>query len=188
MPKLTRSIFFILCVLGSVLYPHDLFAQSLKSKYFDIEIREGVDKFDLIKRLKINYFLHLDTATSKTSSDVDDQIKDAVDAIYLEVCDVLDIRMPSFRIGLEIVPGKNAISETVGPYYKEKIDVPSFYRYDNNTIYISSADLTAGMLAHEMSHAVISHYFVVPPPVKVQEVLSGYAEYSIRKLTKEKLK
>jgi len=188
MPKSFRSILFVFCILSLVLCARDLFAESLKSKYFDIEIRQDVDKFDLIKKLKINYFLHLDTATSKTGFEVDDQLKAVLDAIYLEVCDELDIHMPSFRIGLEIMPDRNLVNETVRPYYKGKIDVPSFYRYDNNMIYISSADLTVGMLAHEISHAIISHYFVVPPPMKVQEVLAGYAEYSIRKLTKESLK
>jgi len=57
----------------------------------------------------------------------------------------------------------------------------SFYVFDSNTIFISYQDLTLGMLGHEIAHAVISGYFVVPPPDKVQEVLAGYVEYSLRK-------
>ena len=37
------------------------------------------------------------------------------------------------------------------------------------------------VLGHEIGHAVISHYFVVLPSVKVQEVLAVYVEYQLRK-------
>ena len=36
-------------------------------------------------------------------------------------------------------------------------------------------------IAHEIAHAIINHYFVVPPSVKMQEILSGYVEYSLNK-------
>jgi hypothetical protein len=52
---------------------------------------------------------------------------------------------------------------------------------EGNTIYVSLKDVSLGMLAHEVAHAIISSYFVVAPPEKVQEVLAGYVEYSIRK-------
>jgi hypothetical protein len=48
-------------------------------------------------------------------------------------------------------------------------------------VYISYPEMTIGMLGHKIAHAIISHYFVVPPPAKIQEVLAGYVEYSIRK-------
>lgn len=32
-----------------------------------------------------------------------------------------------------------------------------------------------------MGHALMSHYFVVQPSVKIQEVLAGYVEYQLRK-------
>ena len=61
-----------------------------------------------------------------------------------------------------------------------------FYFHDDKTIYISTEDLTLGMLGHEMAHAIISHYFVVPPPTKVQEVLSGYVDYSFQKKVRKR--
>jgi len=36
-------------------------------------------------------------------------------------------------------------------------------------------------LGHEIGHAVISNYFVVQPPIRIQEVLAGYVEYQLRK-------
>jgi hypothetical protein len=37
------------------------------------------------------------------------------------------------------------------------------------------------MIGHEMSHAIISRYFGIPAPVKVQEVSSMYVEYNLKK-------
>jgi hypothetical protein len=51
----------------------------------------------------------------------------------------------------------------------------------DNTIYLSFNEMTLGIISHEMAHAIISNYFVTPPSPKIQEILSGYVEYSIRK-------
>ena len=50
-----------------------------------------------------------------------------------------------------------------------------------NTIYASAENFKIGVIGHEIAHAVISHYFVVQPSVKIQEVLAGYVEYQLRK-------
>jgi hypothetical protein len=63
---------------------------------------------------------------------------------------------------------------------------PSFYFHEEKTIYISTEDLDLGMLAHEIAHAIISHYFVVPPSERVQEVLSGYVDFHFKKKAKKR--
>ncbi|NQS99649.1 MAG: hypothetical protein HQ595_01075, partial [Candidatus Omnitrophica bacterium] len=56
-----------------------------------------------------------------------------------------------------------------------------FYIHSSKTIYVSAENFTTQALGHEIAHAVISHYFVVLPSVKTQEVLAGYVEYQLRK-------
>ena len=63
------------------------------------------------------------------------------------------------------------------------LDERSYYLHETNTVYISYKDLTLGMLGHEIAHAIISNYFVVLPSAEVQEILSGYVEYSLKKQT-----
>jgi hypothetical protein len=36
-----------------------------------------------------------------------------------------------------------------------------------------------GILAHEMGHAVIDHYFVIKPPPKIAELLCHYVDTEI---------
>ena len=54
---------------------------------------------------------------------------------------------------------------------------------DINTIYVDSENININIFGHELSHAIQSHYFVVPTSNKMQEILAGYVEYQLRKYT-----
>lgn len=161
--------------------------ESLKSRYFNVDIDGGIGMVELLERLNASYFLRMKTAFPDASeasrAGADAMLRDVLDAMYLEISDILDIHMYSFSIDLEIVRDEGRLAEVLKGYTGSEVKTPSFYMYDKNRIFISYADLTAGMLSHEIAHAIVSHYFVVPPPERVQEVLSGYVEYSIRKHT-----
>jgi len=187
MQHLVKKIFLIIILFFVAFLPHNAFAaESIKSKYFNIHIYDGIDKVQLLKKLDAEYFLRRSVAyfeeTGRPTADFDTLLGDTLDAVYLQVSDIIDIHMYSLTVGLDILPDKRALADTLEAYLNNRIDVPSFYFHDKNTIYISFADLNAGMLAHEITHAIVTHYFAVPPPTKLQEILSGYSEYSIRKL------
>ena len=156
----------------------------IHSKYFTVYYYEGCDLTRVANTLNARYFLGADILSGGArSGDMDSIIANLMDFIYLQVSDILDIHIYSFDAAIKITPDSSEPSAIVEKYSGRSVSVPSFYNASENIIYISSADLTLGMLAHEMAHAVISHYFVVAPPAKVQEVLTGYVEYSIRKAT-----
>ena len=52
----------------------------------------------------------------------------------------------------------------------------AFYSHGMAGIYLTTERLNAGILAHEIAHAVINAYFVTPPPAKMQEILSQYVD------------
>lgn len=186
----TRSVIGV-TVLFALLRPGTCFAEessgSVNSKYFNVTIHQGVSETGLLKKLRADYFLQMGAAFAGDGSrngSTDALLGRTLDAIYLNVSDILDIHMYSFSIELDIFPDRRALAGELGKYLDKKPDVPSFYFYDKNRIYISYNDLTLGMLSHEIAHAIISHYFAVQPSVKVQEILAGYAEYSMRKVVK----
>jgi len=161
--------------------------ETVNSKYFNVVIHDGVSKADLLNKLRADYFLRMGPAFSVGGTEgagIDKLLSQTLDAIYLEVSDILDIHMYSFSIKLDVFPDKSALSAELQKYLGKRIDVPSFYFHDKNKIYIADSDLTLGMLGHETAHAIICHYFVVQPSPKVQEILSGYVEYSLRKIAK----
>jgi hypothetical protein len=66
-------------------------------------------------------------------------------------------------------------------FFNKELGATSFYVSDLNTIYTSAENFKREIIGHEIVHAIISHYFVVLPSVKIQEVLAGYVEYQLRK-------
>jgi len=150
-----------------------------KGQYFSIYGYKGLDISYLLQKLNFSYLQYIGVLSQ--SRDLKTTLANTIDAIYLEVSDILDIHMYSYHGKIYIFPDKSYISAVFKKYFGKEFPERSFYLHPRNAIYISFSDLTLGMLSHEIAHAIISHYFVVPPPTKVQEVLCGYVEYIVRK-------
>ncbi len=185
------KIFFYSALIAVViiLIPHLSFGQEenlsllVESKYFSVYAYPDLDINTLLAKLNFIYFFHPDTLAASNSSDPKTILANTLDSIYLEVSDILDIHLYSLHTNIKIFPDKSYIAPLFKKYSNIGCTERSCYLNDSNTIYISSADLTLGMLGHEIAHSLISHYFVVPPPAKIQEVLCGYVEYNLRKST-----
>jgi len=102
--------------------------------------------------------LHDDDALDRRSI-----LAKTMNALFLETSDLLDIHSYSFRGNVHILADQAAVAAAHREMLNKDFTERSFYRHDTNTIYISAADLTLGMLGHEMAHAIISHFFVIPP-------------------------
>ena len=116
----------------------------------------------------------------------EDVLTENMDNLFNEVSDVLDIHLYSYHGEIKICLNKEELQKAFSELFNKELKAGSFYYHDQNVIYISTDGLRAGILAHEMAHAVISHYFVVLPPAKVQEVLAGYVEFAINKKVENK--
>jgi len=154
-----------------------------EGKYLSIYGYKGLDTDSLLKKLEYNYFSHIDNILGDESSGKKSSLEKTINGLYAEVSDILDIHIYSFHGKIMIVPDKNYISAIFKSYFEADFLERSFYLPEKNTVYISFSDLTVGMLGHEIAHAIISNYFVVPPPIKIQEVLAGYVEYKLQKKT-----
>jgi len=108
-----------------------------------------------------------------------------IDTLFSQVCDILDMQLYNFHGTIKIYRDfkqVNAIYKNL--FNRELPKSHSFYAYNLNTVYISAEHFSREVLGHEIGHAVISHYFVVLPSVKIQEVLATFVEYQLRKLYK----
>jgi len=150
------------------------------SKYFSVYGEPSIDIYALLKKLNFEYFIYGENL-SKDNEDLRDILSKSIDSLYLAVSDILDIHVYNYHGKLVIFSDRVSLKESLSKTYGLKLDERSYYFHKDNTIYVSFADLTVGVLGHEMGHAIISCYFIVPPPIKVQEVLCGYIEYSLRK-------
>lgn len=183
----TKALFFIISILlfqtsgFSFAQQEESLELITKSQYFSIYGYSGMDIGSLLAKLNFNYSRHIGDLPKGNDRDLKVVLAKTMDAIFLEASDILDIHIYSFHGTIKILPDKNGVNSIFSSNFGMEMPERSFYFHDKNTIYISFKDITLGMLAHEVSHAIVSHYFVVPPPAKVQEVLCGYVEYTIRK-------
>ena len=105
-----------------------------------------------------------------------------LDTLFLRVSNILDMHLYSLKTDLKICTTNEELSGIYRRLFNASLGGRrSFYVYDLNAIYVSADAFQPGIIGHEMSHAIIGHYFGIPAPVKVQEVLCMYVEYTLKK-------
>ncbi|MFH1854691.1 MAG: hypothetical protein ABH815_05205 [Candidatus Omnitrophota bacterium] len=164
-------------------YAND-FSHRVESEYFTVYYQDQVDPLGVAYKIKVDSYARLSGDRYKVTTDdnPNDVLSQNVDALFNEVSDILDMHIYSYHGIVKICRDSEALKKAYVGLFDRELKAESFYYHEENTIFVNAADLNPGILAHEISHALINHYFVVVPPVKVQEVLSGYVEYNIRKM------
>ena len=183
-----RPLFYavlLLCLPAAAWAADDGFgdASRIASEHFDIFYKSGVDINTLISQLNISQSDQVLTGQSIDTASQDKQLASMLDVLFARAGDVLDMHLYSYKGNIKVFATQEQLRDFF--YAKYHQDLPcngvSFYLDDFNSIYISAADFRREVLGHEMGHTVMSHYFVVQPSVKIQEVLAGYVEYQLRK-------
>jgi len=180
---MAKRILLFIFVLASSVYAQD-FALVCDGDYFTIHCQEGVDPLNIAYKIKAgpNFYIYKDSDKKIfRGGSPGDILAENIDALFEEVSDLLDMHLYSYHGDIKIFLTKDNLGKVFSKLLGEELKSESFYYHNENAIYISAESLKPGILAHEIAHAIISHYFVVLPPVKVQEVLSGYVEYNINK-------
>ena len=102
-----------------------------------------------------------------------------VDSLVERVSSLLDMYPFDLYININVYQNHNEIERayirmtTLGVF--ERIPV-AFYSHKSRTIHVSVENISAGILAHEIAHAVINFYFPEPPPERMQEILAQYVD------------
>lgn len=157
------------------------YAETVETKYFSISFCPACSVTEFASKIGTESSIRFETY-GEAGSDIKSVIKSDIDTLYLEVCDVLDMHLNSYHGKINVYPDNITVSKIAfGDVQIIDSLLPSIYVPSQNTIHVSLKDVNTGMLAHEMAHVLISNYFVVAPGPKVQEILAGYVEYSVRK-------
>lgn len=152
--------------------------KKIQSQHFIVSYAPGIDTYSLLEKLNIS---STDSMLSEGPSVRGDSLATALDTLYNIVMQALDMNLYSLQGNLKICSDRNHLNNVYESIFNRKLKASSFYINEYNTIYISADDFTKEILGHEIAHLLIAHYFVVAPPQKVAEILSGYVEYQLRK-------
>lgn len=115
--------------------------------------------------------------SSVSRQELEEMLVQKVDAIFERAQKILDMRKKMEKISVNIYPDSNELKNAFSLIYRgAQCKLRAWYRYRNNTVYINSEDTHAGMLAHELAHGIIDHYFGVRPPPETAEILARYVD------------
>jgi len=152
-------------------------AQKIESGHFTMYYSPSLNPGELAQSLDIGAEYRV---LGKGSHGTD--LGSLVDALFSYVCDILDMQLYSYHGTIKVCRDFEQLNSVYSNLFNTDLtNRYSFFVHSLNTIYISAEHFRREVLGHEIGHAVISNYFVVLPPAKVQEVLAGYVEYQLRK-------
>ncbi|MBZ0167484.1 MAG: hypothetical protein K8I00_11815, partial [Candidatus Omnitrophica bacterium] len=124
------------------------------------------------------------------ANDMKSKVDLGMDRVLDQAAEVLGLSMQDFECRVEVFPTDVALKKKLDDLFGIKKgdravyfhrEYPAFYYHATNTIYLSLESASLGVIGHEMTHALISKYFVVPPTERIQEILAGYVEFSLKK-------
>jgi hypothetical protein len=153
-------------------------AKRIEGEHFIVFIPPQLDQYSLLEKLNIG---SSEIALSEGRSSKTNSLAAALDVLYNIVMQTLDMNLYSLQGNIKICRDREHLNRVYENIFGRQLKSSSFYINEYNMIYISADDFTKEILGHEIAHMIISHYFVVAPPEKVQEILAGYVEYRLRK-------
>jgi hypothetical protein len=159
------------------------YERKIEGKYITAYCASGLDVSRLLPQLNVRPSDQILAGQARTAADLPGgELASVLDTLFLKVSNILDMHLYSLKTDLKICNTNEELSDIYRRLFNASLGGRrSFYVYDLNAIYISAEAFQTGIVGHEMSHAIIGHYFGIPAPVKVQEVLSMYVEYNLKK-------
>lgn len=147
----------------------------IESASFAIYYRPSVDlnKVEADLRKRVFYF---NPAIRRPEAKIEDKVAYRVDSLFSRVKELLDMYPQMPKLNMRIFKNKGELEEEYFKIFNTREDAASFYVHKYNTIYMSEEGVSDSVIAHEMAHAVIDHYFAVIPPRNVAEVLAAYVD------------
>ncbi len=177
------AAFFLVSVSGLSLA--GTLSSRIVGEHFTVYYQRGVDPLDVAQKIGVrgSVYLYKDESRAIIAAESPREVLTReLDNLFKEVSGILDMSLHYYHGNIKIYRDRQELQDVFRELFSQELEAEAFYFAEENAIFISAADITAGILAHEMAHAIINHFFVVMPPEKIQEVLAGYVEYHINRM------
>lgn len=146
-----------------------------ESNFFIVYYRPDAD-LEQVKRKLETRILYFDQTARYGETSVQEEIGYRLDKLFNQVREILDMYPRIPKIKIKIFQDRTELNEEHLNIFGEMKEYSSFYVNGYHTIYTSEDDISDSVMAHEMAHVVIDHYFSIIPPKKMAEVLASYVD------------
>jgi hypothetical protein len=172
----------IFCVL---LLPVLSSASELKTRFTRLEF----DNPELLHKFNSRVRLGLSNSLGKSGKQlsIDNVVTNKVDLIYGRVQEILDMHPAATDLSIVLFPSVDFIQSKYQDQYSAHVSYIAYYSPQSNTVYLAVDKVNVRVLAHELAHVVIHHFFNNEAPESVHELLAQHVEkqfYSPKKRLK----
>jgi hypothetical protein len=168
------TLLFILLIFQA---PFESKAQG-KSRYVTLKYSDKQLLHDFNDQLflgrKLSYYLR-----NKEIITVEDEVLAKLDTIIEKAETVLEMFPSDLHITFVLLPSRKEVSSAYKDKYGKQANHIAYYSLQEDTIYISVKDTKLQVIAHEIGHAIVDHYFQVRPPYNIHELLAQFTEKHI---------
>jgi hypothetical protein len=161
-----------------LLLPGILYAAEIKSRYVTVQFanRELLGTFNEELELgrKLNSYVKKRPVVT-----VEDEVLAKVDTVVEQAETILEMFPDKLHIRIVLLADQSEVARIFMQKYNKKVNYLAFYSLSEDTIYLSVKDVNLKVLAHEIAHGIVNHYFDVRPPYNIHELMAQFVEKRI---------
>lgn len=171
--SLSRLIFTAFFILFSV-FASLVYGYELKTSYATIlyDSEDQLKKFN--KEVALGSLSYL--MRGRKNITIEDETKNKVDVIVERVENILEMFTKDLAFKIVLLSSDNEVQKIYRNKYGKSVDYIAFYSPRDKTVFISVRDVNLRVFAHEIAHVIVDHYYGIPTPSKIHEVLAHYVE------------
>ncbi len=118
--------------------------------------------------------------SKRTADDAKERLAAKGDLIFRRVQEVLQMYPKQKRVTIRVEKDPGNLQTAHHARYGRGTRAIAFYVWEENTIYVTAGNLSESVLAHEMAHCIVDHFFGTRPPPNVEELVAVYADENLR--------
>ena len=149
--------------------------RAIEGAYFTVYYKPDTDLRPIERKLRRSGFFF--GSSSDTLSSAEEKISSRIDRLFRKTEEALDMYPSGIHLTVRIFRSQSELNDEYYRIFKDLAeDSPAFYIHKYKTIYTTAEGISDSVIVHEMSHAIVDHYFGVLPPEKIREIISSYVE------------
>ncbi len=172
------KILFRIIPILFLFFPSAIMAKEVKSRYATLIYSSQKLLTDFNEAIELGRKLN-QYARKTNIVTAEDEVLAKIDTIIEKAETILEMFPDRLLIKIVLLGQSADVARVYKEKYGKNVNYVAFYSLSEDTIYISVDDARLVVLAHELGHAIVDHYFKVRPPYNVHELMAQFVEKHI---------
>lgn len=153
-----------------------VYGLEIKTHYATI-IYEGEEQITKFNKMSLRSLARQMNSEKAITSH--DEIKEKLDTVLEKVESMLHLFLPDLKFRIVLLSSAAEVQSIYESRYGISVQYVAFYSPRDKTLLISVDDINLHILAHELTHVIIDHYFHQHTPTAIHEAVAQYVDSHI---------